>query len=271
MINGYDVAGILRYLHDSCYSTRDYTASRGCIWVVTLRSEHCDSSVFDGLQRRFGARFVYRPEGGKNVNANSGPAWWFNPMSHSGQSLEPRGSGIPHKFPKPPLDDTSLGRHLKRRRQAFELYQKFQRLRLVADRLGVTHQRVHQMLLQGSQAGEFSYRRPTRDERLKRPCFTCGKTRGHSDETCCSSCLSDWQREIMLVQVGLQSLPDVLNMMNLTWRDSRPMGGAFWVKGGRGLGGILTMFEPLGYHFVFKERGARAFKGKPAWFSAKAA
>jgi hypothetical protein len=84
VLNGFDLCGIRRHLQVNGYVARDFSANLGCIWVVTMRTEHHDSQFFYELEKRFGARFNYRAEGGKHANNYAGPAWWFNPLNEAG-------------------------------------------------------------------------------------------------------------------------------------------------------------------------------------------
>lgn len=85
LVSGYDLEAILAHLRANGYRhVVDLSDRNGCIWVLTYQPELRDTDFFAALKRRFGAPFVYRREGGRNANRNSGAAWWFNPRNETG-------------------------------------------------------------------------------------------------------------------------------------------------------------------------------------------
>lgn len=59
----------------------------------------------------------------------------------------------------------------------------------------------------------------------------------------------------------------LLKTEGIQYVDKRANGGSLWIIGGEELSEFVSTIRPLGYHFIYKEEGGRATKGKPGWWA----
>jgi very-short-patch-repair endonuclease len=68
-------------------------------------------------------------------------------------------------------------------------------------------------------------------------------------------------------QVDPSDLPGLLRARGLEVIDKRHLGGNLWVVGGPEMEPIISEFKRQGIQFQFKERGGKATRHRPAWFT----
>jgi predicted peroxiredoxin len=64
-----------------------------------------------------------------------------------------------------------------------------------------------------------------------------------------------------------ESLLSFLKSQGLEVIDKRPYNGALWVVGGNELQHLMIQLKKAGVNFVFTDRGGRASRHRPAWYT----
>ena len=75
-----------------------------------------------------------------------------------------------------------------------------------------------------------------------------------------------FRKEILSARTK-DNLIEVLKLLNIPYIDNRPKKGVLWVLGGIEVQATINQLSSMGYVFHFKERGGKATKGQPAWWT----